>query len=134
MLDPGVLVAALISGHGAPRALLWSWLEGAFELVACPFLLAELEGVLLRRKFRTYVTAKEVRTYVGLLSRLAAVYPDPYVTPGLTPDPGDDYLVALARAAASHFLVSGDSHLTGISRPQPPILTPRAFFRRLTAR
>jgi putative PIN family toxin of toxin-antitoxin system len=124
-----VLIAALISGNGAPRALLWSWLEGAFELVACPLLLAELERVLLRPKFRAYVTAREVRTYVALLYRLAAVHPDPQVTRGLTPDPGDDYLVALARAAAAHFLVSGDSHLTRISRPQPPVLTPRAFLK-----
>ncbi len=49
------------------------------------------------------------------------------VAPGLTPDPKDDYLVALARSAAAHFLVSGDPHLTELVNPRPPVLTPRAF-------
>ncbi len=131
MLDPGVLIAALISGKGAPRSLLWLWLEGSFELIACPALLAELERVLLRLKFRPYVTAHEVRAYIALLSRLTSLEPDPEVTAGLTPDPGDDYLVALARAAEAHFLVSGDPHLTELKQAKPPVLTPRGFLRRL---
>ena len=109
VLDPGVLISG-ISAKGAPRSLLWLWLEGAFELIVCPALLAELERVLLRPKFRSYITAPEVRTYIALLRRLSSVEPDPEVTAGLTPDLGDDYRVTLARAVAAHFLVSGDPH------------------------
>jgi putative PIN family toxin of toxin-antitoxin system len=109
-LDPGVLISGLISGKGAPRDLLWLWLEGSFELVVCPSLLAELGRVLLRPKFRPYVTGKEVRAYVALLRRLVSLEPDPEATAGLTPDPGDDYLMALARAAKAEFIVSGDPH------------------------
>jgi hypothetical protein len=29
---------------------------------------------------------------------------------GLTPEPGDDYIVALARRAGAHFIVFGDQH------------------------
>lgn len=112
--------------------MLLLWLEGSFELITCPALLAELERVLLRSKFRPYVTANEVRDYVALLRRLSSVAADPIVIAGLTPDPGDDYLVALARAGAAQFLVSGDSHLTELKAAQPPVLTPRAFLRRLT--
>jgi uncharacterized protein len=130
-LDPGVLVAALISAVGAPRALLWSWIEGGFELIVCPALLAELEGVLSRPKFRKYVTPQEARVYVALIRRLASVQPDPEVTPTLTPDPGDDYLVALARSAAAHFLVSGDPHLTELRDPRPSVVTPRSFLQRI---
>lgn len=126
-----MLISALISGKGAPRSLLWLWLEGAFELIVCHSPLAELERVLLRPKFRPYVRANEVRAYVALLRRLSSIEPDPEVTTGLTPDPGDDYLVALARAAEAHFLVSGDPHLTEIKQARPPVLTPRAFLRRL---
>jgi predicted nucleic acid-binding protein len=64
-----------------------------------------------RPKFRPHVTVNEVRGYIALFHRLSSVEPDPDVTTGLTPDPGDDYLVALARAAKAHFLVSGDPHL-----------------------
>jgi predicted nucleic acid-binding protein len=42
-----------------------------------------------------------------------------------------DYLVALARAVAADFLVSGDHHLTGLVDPVPPVLTPREFRDRL---
>jgi putative PIN family toxin of toxin-antitoxin system len=126
-----VLISALISGKGAPRNLLWLWLEGAFEVIVCPLLLTELEQVLLRPKFRPYVTAPEARAYVVLLHRLSSHVPDPEVTAGLTTDPGDDYLVALARTAKAHFLVSGDPHLTELKQARPPVLTPRAFLRRL---
>jgi putative PIN family toxin of toxin-antitoxin system len=128
-----VLISGLISGKGAPRSLLWLWLEGSFELIVCPALLAELERVLLRPKFRPYVTAREVCAYVAMLRRLSSVKPDPDVTVGLTPDPGDDYLVALARATGAHFLISGDPHLTELKRAWPPVVTPRAFLQRLAS-
>jgi predicted nucleic acid-binding protein len=52
---------------------------------------------------------------------------DPEVPVGATPDPDDDYLVGLAKASGSDFLVSGDPHLTELDDPQPPVLTPRSF-------
>jgi putative PIN family toxin of toxin-antitoxin system len=128
-----VLISGLISAKGAPRSLLWLWLEGSFELIVCPALLAELERVLLRPKFRLYVTTSEVRAYVALLQRLSSIEPDPEVEAGLTPDPGDDYLIALARAAGTHFIVSGDPHLTELKQARPPVLTPRALLRRLAS-
>ena len=128
-----MLISGLISAKGAPRSLLWLWLEGSFELIVCLALLAELERVLLRAKFRPYVTAPEVRAYVALLQRLSSAERDPETEAGLTPDPGDDYLVALARAAGAHFIVSGDPHLTELKQAKPPVLTPRAFLRRLAS-
>jgi uncharacterized protein len=128
-----VLISGLISGKGAPRSLVWLWLEGSFELIVCPALLAEMERSLLRPKFRPYISAQEVRAYVALLQRLSSVQPDPEVEVGLTPDPGDDHLIALARAAGAHFIVSGDPHLTELKQAKPPVLTPRAFLRRLAS-
>jgi predicted nucleic acid-binding protein len=46
-----VLISGLISAKGAPRSLLWLWLDGSFELIVCPLLLAELERALLRPSF-----------------------------------------------------------------------------------
>ncbi len=110
-----------------PAQILLSWIGGGFELVVSPKLLNELKAALLRPKFRKYVTVDEVGVYLTLLEHRASMVVDPEPHPSLTPDPGDDYLIALARAAAAHFLVSGDAHLTGLRRSQPPILTPRAF-------
>jgi putative PIN family toxin of toxin-antitoxin system len=128
-----VLIAALISAAGAPRALLQRWLAGDFELIVSPSLLAELERVLGRQKFRTYATEPEIRTYVALLRRLATIVPDPALISGLTPDPGDDYLVVLARASGARALVSGDRHLCDLVDPMPPVLRPREFLDRLTS-
>ncbi len=121
----------MISATGAPRVLVQNWLRGDFELVVSPALLLELERVLLRPKFRQYVTELEVRAYVGLLRRLATIVGDPPLVVGLTPDPGDDYLVVLARASGVQTLLSGDRHLCGLVDPVPPVLTPREFLDRL---
>jgi predicted nucleic acid-binding protein len=65
--------------------------------------------------------------YVDALASSASRFPDPPPQPGLTSDPGDDDLVALARAAQAGVLVSGDDHLVGLANPRPPVMTPRAF-------
>ena len=98
-----------------------------FELVASPKLLDELRIALVRPKFRKHVTVEEVEAYLALLERRASTVADPEPHVGLTPDPGDDYLVTLAGAAAAHVLVSGDAHLTGLRSSRLPILTPRAL-------
>jgi predicted nucleic acid-binding protein len=58
---------------------------------------------------------------------LATAVPDPPPIAGLTPDPGDDYLVVLARASGAKILVSGDRHLVDLEAPTPPVLSPREF-------
>jgi uncharacterized protein len=127
VFDPGVLVSAALSTTGAPARLLEIWKGGGFELVVSEALLGELGRVLLRSKFRRYLTENEVLSYVDRFRRLAIAVPDPEAAPGLTPDPEDDYLVALARSSGAHFLISGDPHLTGLEDPRPRVLTPRAF-------
>lgn len=127
VLDPGVLISALLSPDGAPAALVLEWLNGGFELVVSPALLEELGGVLQRPKFRRWITEDDAREFVEVLRLNAVVHPDPPVERGLTPDPGDDYLVALARAAGVACLVSGDSHLTALVGARPPVLTPKSF-------
>jgi putative PIN family toxin of toxin-antitoxin system len=131
VLDPGVLVAAAITPRGVCGWVLQAVLDERCSVVACPALLAELEEVLLRPKFRRYLTMEQARRYVALIAGVSERRPDPAARPGLTPDPDDDYLVALAQAAGVDYLVSGDPHLTGLAEPQPPVLAPRAFLERL---
>ena len=125
-----MLVSARISfgGRGAPAGLLIAWFEGYFDLIVSEELLGELKRVLLRPKFRGYTTPEETVEYVNLLRRMATLEPEPPVpSESFTPDPKDDYLVALARSSGANFLISGDPHLTGIIDPRPPVLSPRAF-------
>lgn len=55
------------------------------------------------------------------------------IQPVVAADPDDDYLVALTRAAAADYLVSGDPHLTKLEGVAVPVLAPRAFLERLRA-
>lgn len=127
VIDSGVLIAALLSSTGSPAGILVAWLEGRFELIVSRRLLSELRTVLLRDRFRPYVSRETVLAYVDLFAKFATVAPDPPAERGLTPDPGDDYLVSLARSARADFLVSGDPHLTRLPNPRPPVVDPRTF-------
>jgi len=55
VLDPNVLVSALISPAGPPREIVGAWMQGRFDLVASPALLGELRDVLERPKFRRWL-------------------------------------------------------------------------------
>ena len=127
VLDPNVLISAAISGKGAPAFVIAAWSNGEFQLVVSPKLLDELEAVLLRPKFRKYISKAEVQAYVRKLRALATFFPDPPPQPGLTPDPKDDYLVSLGRAAGVDYLVSGDPDLLNLSNARPPVITASAF-------
>jgi putative PIN family toxin of toxin-antitoxin system len=131
VIDPGVFVSALIAPKGTPAQLLDLLLEQRFELVVSPQLLAELTGVLLRDRFRRYVTAAEVRELVADLAAVATVLRDPPDPVAITRDPNDDYLVALAVEAQTDALISGDSELTDLQSPPVRVLTPRRFLARL---
>jgi putative PIN family toxin of toxin-antitoxin system len=131
VIDPGVFVSALIAPKGTPAQLLDLLLEQRFELVVSPQLLAELTGVLLRDRFRRYVTAAEVRELVADLAAVATVLRDPPDPVAITRDPNDDYLVALAVEAQTDALISGDSELTDLQSPPVRVLTPRRFLVRL---
>jgi uncharacterized protein len=131
VVDPGVFVSALIAPKGTPAQLLDLLLEQRFELVVSPRLLGELTGVLLRDRFRRYVTAADVREFVADLAAIAIVLRDPPDPVAVTRDPNDDYLIALAVAAQADALISGDRDLTDLQSPPVPVLTPRTFLVRL---
>jgi uncharacterized protein len=124
VLDPNVLVSAAIT-DGVSRRLLDLWrLHRAYELIVCPLLLEELQEVLERERFRPLITIEEVEVLLDLLRYEAIQAPDPTDVPAVTPDPDDDYLVALARAQDADCLVSGDRDLADLPEPEPPIRSP----------
>lgn len=129
--DSNVLVSALISSGGAPAELLSLWADGAFDLVISRGLLEELSGVLARPKLRRYVEPSEAESFVAALADNGLAARDPDVVERVSPDPGDDFVLALAVAARADVVVSGDAHLTGLEDPPVPVLTPRGLLERL---
>lgn len=127
VLDPGVLVSALITPTGTPAKLLIAARGGSFELIVSPHLLEELGVVLRREKFRRYVDLGVVDRYVELLRRDGAMAADPAKSPPIRcGDPDDDYLIALAHSCSAA-LVSGDGHLLELAE-EIPVFTPSEFF------
>lgn len=126
VLDVNVLIAALLSRHGAPARIVVAWLEGAYDLVVSPQLLDELARALAYPKLRRRVSEAEAAELVAVLRRSAILLADP---PGPPPvasaDPGDDYLLALA-ASTNAMLVTGDAHLLELAQVAP-IHTPAEF-------
>ena len=131
VLDPNILISALLSRSGAPAQIVARWLAGEFELVVSESLLAELERALAYPKLRARVAAGDAAELVALLRTAAELAPDRPDAPRRSPDPGDDYLLALAESTDAR-LVSGDQHLLGLAG-RLPIHTPRAFLELLDA-
>lgn len=126
ILDPNVIISAVLSPRGTPARVLRAWLEGRFELLASPLLLAELERALSYPKLRERIGETAGRKLVGWLGREATVVPDPPDAPATrSADPGDDYLLALAENERA-VLVSGDQHLLALS-DDLPVFSPRQF-------
>lgn len=131
VLDPSVLVSAVLSRSGAPAEILDRWREGRFDLVVSPQLLDELEGVLLRPKFAGIVDEDDARAYVDALAGEGVLVRDPPNPAPVTRDTADDYVVALAVEAGAEAIVSGDADLLELENPPIPMLTPRQFLEQL---
>jgi putative PIN family toxin of toxin-antitoxin system len=129
VLDVNVLVSALLSRAGAPGRLIALWLEGAFELVVSEELLAELGRALAYRKLRKHISSEDAADFIPLLRATASMLANAERPDHISRDPGDDYLLALAKASAS-VLVSGDRDLLLLA-PDLPIQEPGAFLEHL---
>ena len=125
VLDPNVLIAALLSPRGAPAQIVSRWLAGEFELVISESLLTELERSLTYPKLRSRIAAEDATGFVALLRDGAVLASDPAAIPRRSADRGDDYLLALAESERA-VLVSGDRHLLDLA-DKLPIRTPREF-------
>lgn len=133
VLDVNILISALLSPRGAPAELLRRWLRGDFELIVSPLLLAELRRALAHPKLRRRIPPDDAEQLLDWLERAALLAMDGTDPPAVrSPNPGDDYLLALAAAEAAR-LVSGDDHLLSLDE-RLPIVSPRAFLELLADR
>ena len=124
ILDVNVYVSAALSSKGPSAVLVRALRDGDLEVVVSSTLLAELDEVLRRAKFRHFITLEEVDELIHEIARLCRVEPDPEPGAAVLRDKDDDYLVFLARAVGAECIVTGDADLTDASF-EPPALTPR---------
>jgi putative PIN family toxin of toxin-antitoxin system len=127
VLDTNVVVAAAISPRRVPARCLLAHTEGRYELIVSPALLAEVGVVLGRERFRAFLGLDDAAQLVGALARDAVIVDDPPERERLSCDPKDDYLIALARAASAHAVVTGDRDLLDLALPDLAIVSPHEF-------
>jgi uncharacterized protein len=126
VLASNVIISALLAPAGSPAIVLRAWLDGGYELIASPLLLAELERALGYSKIRSRISEAESTQFIQLLGRQAEIVDDPDKPPPVqSSDPGDNYLIALAAATRS-IIVSGDHHLLDLA-DRLPVYSPAAF-------
>ena len=131
VVDANVLISAVLSSQGPSSELLRSARDGGFELIVSELLLAELQRAFGYPKLRKRVPAEKAAAYLSWLRSHGTLADDPVGPPPISsPDPDDDYLIALAIDRRA-FLVTGDQHLLGL-RGELPIYPPAEFLRMLT--
>lgn len=130
--DVNVLVSAIRTPNGLCGSLIDAATQERWQPVLSRKLLEELEDVLARPAFLDLLGQEAIDRFVSTLVSMSEWAEDPAQAGEIsTRDPDDDYLIALAQAAAVDVLVSGDRDLTDLPPTEPPIETPAEFAERL---
>jgi uncharacterized protein len=124
VLDTNTIVSGVGWG-GPPGAVLDAALDGRYELITSPALLAELRRVLSFPKLQAVIG--DADELIKLLA-LAATVVTPTETVTISRDPDDDRLIEAALASDAEVIVTGDQDLLALGRiGHIQILTPREF-------
>jgi putative PIN family toxin of toxin-antitoxin system len=130
VVDVNVLISAVLSAHGPSAEILRRTRDGAFELIVSEALITELARALAYPKIRKRIPSEKADAFVAWVQGHGTHALDPDdPAPVQSPDPDDDYLLALAISQRA-FLITGDQHVLGL-RQDLPILTPAEFLARL---
>lgn len=110
VLDTSVLIGALISDKGANREVLRRCLLGHYKPLISNALFLEFEDVAARESILKAcpLNAKEIRELLNAFYAVCTWVPIYYLwRPNLT-DEGDNFLIELAIAGNSHFIVTNN--------------------------
>jgi len=107
IVDSNVLISALLSRSSLPAHLIALWREGRFDLLMSTEQIDELTRVTRYPKIRERLVPALAGRLINELRDLAIMLEAlPRVT--ASPDPHDNYLLAMAEAGSADFLVTGD--------------------------
>jgi putative PIN family toxin of toxin-antitoxin system len=109
VVDVNVLVSMLISQDTAGIKGLFN--KQVFRVVVSSGHLAELEGVLMRPRFRRYFTVAEAERAVQRIEKRSIRMETAFQVRSISRDPKDDYLLALAKKSKADLLITGDEDL-----------------------
>ncbi len=107
VLDTNIIVSAIIAPAGKPAAIIDAWLDGKFTLLTCAAHVDELRSTLQKPRVAELVKPHKAGRLVNLIKRFAEDI-DPLPPVERSPDPTDDFLLALSEAGNADYLVTGD--------------------------
>lgn len=123
LLDTNVLISAILFG-GRPRTILLAATRGRFELISSLALMAEIEGLLVRKFAFSQKAAAGVRSELEQLAEMAA----PDRVPRVARDRDDEEVLAAAVVGQVEVIVTGDRDLLVLETHEGiAILTPKDF-------
>ena len=109
VIDINILVSALIVPTGQPAAVIRMWLDGKFTLLTCATHVDELRATLHKPRVAELIKPYKAGRLVNQVKKLAEDV-DPLPRVERSPDPDDDYLLALSEAGKADYLVTGDKN------------------------
>jgi uncharacterized protein len=135
VLDTNILISALLLASSTPAQAVHAWRRGQFQLLTCEMQLQELREVTRRPKIRDLVRPALAGELVNQLRGMAQIV-DKLPAVDLSPDPFDNFLLALSMGGQADVLVSGDKRgiLAFKTHERCRILTLRVFLDELAAR
>lgn len=107
VLDTNVLLSALFIRQSTAAQVVNAWRRGAFDLLTCELQLQEIRAVTRRPAIRALIRPALAGELVNQLKNMAKwIETLPPIT--RSPDPFDNFLLAMAEAGQADVLVSGD--------------------------
>jgi len=107
VLDINIIVSALLAPAGKPAAIIRIWLDGKFTLLTCAAHVDELRSTLQKPRVSERIKPHKAGRLVNQIKELAEdIGPLPRVE--RSPDPTDDFLLAMSEGGKADYLVTGD--------------------------
>ena len=107
VLDTNIIVSALLAPAGKPAAIIRIWLDGKFTLLTCAAHLDELRSTLQKPRVSERIQPHKAGRLVNQIKKLAEDI-DPLPRVERSPDPTDDFLLAMSEGGKANYLVTGD--------------------------
>jgi putative PIN family toxin of toxin-antitoxin system len=108
ILDTNIFISAMLVSGGKTEAIVQAWRDRVFTLLTCEEQINELHDCFTRpwlvpERIRRHEAGRLINTM-----RRFAVFAGPLTDVVRSPDPDDDFLLALAEVGNADYLVTGD--------------------------
>jgi putative PIN family toxin of toxin-antitoxin system len=130
VLDPNVIISAILSPRGNPAAIIRRWEADEFEVATSPELVKELRRALSYGRVMKHLklSTKELSTFLGHFQSIVVNVSLQEILEVMKNDPDDNRILECALEASATIIVSGDRHLLNLKEYRGIEILPPAGF------